>query len=62
MPSGQELHILIQNKSTTNAITIAYATASQYVLMNGSSLTIQPSLWGEINVLRLGHKYYVRGI
>ena len=62
MPNGEEMHILVQNTNTTNNITIAFSTASHYVLMSGSSLTIQPSSWGEINVLRLGHKYYVRSI
>ena len=62
MPDGQEIHVLVQNTNTTNNITVAYSTNATYVRMSGDSLTIQPSSWGEINVLRLGNTYYIRGL
>ena len=62
MPDGQEIHVLVQNTNTTNNITVAYSTNATYVRMSGDSLTIKPSSWGEINVLRLGNTYYIRGL
>ena len=62
MPDGQEIHVLVRNTNTTNNIIVAYPTHATYVRMSGDSLTIKPSSWGEINVLRLGNTYYIRGL
>lgn len=57
---GLEVHIIILNSNTSNAITITIP--DDMINVMGEDLVIESSSYGEINVLSDGTNYYVRGI
>lgn len=62
IPEGGDLHILVKNTHSSNNITVAFPTSSEYYKTSGDSLTIKPNSWGEINIIKANGNYYIRSI
>lgn len=53
------ISIFIYN-SSSSARTMTIPSSGSYVAMNGTSLSIAPSSWGEISIVNINHKYLIR--
>ena len=59
--SGREIHIIINN-SSTSAITIALPNTGNYVCMTDTALSLDAGAYAEVNVISDGSKMYIRSI
>ena len=58
---GHEIHILIHNVGSS-PIVVGLPVSGGYVNMAGEELSIDPSMWAEVNVISDGSLMYIRGI